>query len=93
MLNFLQIFKRKDCNYSEKLCFLIDQTYKHFCKQHKIRIGKKLDFHYTHYAKQSTLDAMFPVIQESRIDQCFSNCVNQLKREGKLLELQNYGIL
>ncbi|MDD3238240.1 MAG: hypothetical protein PHV37_09115 [Candidatus Gastranaerophilales bacterium] len=92
MFNVFKKFQSKGLNYSEKLIFLVDQTYKYYCTAHKKRISDKVDFHHTVYARKSTLEALKPVIAEKRVEKCFANCVSEMKQQGQTEELSLYGV-
>ena len=92
---FLQrIFSnKKECNYSEKLIFLINQTHKWFNVHYQNKTKNRVDIPYMVYADFATKEEIFKVVKENRVNECFKKCVEEMLNKGQVRELQVYGII
>lgn len=86
-------FTKKECNYSEKLIFLIVQTRKWFLAHYHNQNKNRVEIPYMISADLQTKKEISKIVKENRVDECFQKCVDELLKKGKIRELQVYGII
>lgn len=93
IIKFFKRFQKKECNYSEKLIFLIVQTRKWFLARYQNQNKNRVEIPYMISADLQTKKEISKIVKENRVNECFKKCVDELLEKGKIRELQIYGII
>lgn len=93
MIKDLRKFFRKECNYSEKIIFLVVQTRKFFSQKIQEELNGRIDIPYMYYADYLTRKEIKTIVREKRVDSCFKKCVKEMLKNGKKRELELYGVI
>lgn len=94
--NFKKLFARKkECNYSEKLIFLVDQTNKWFFDNYSKHVAKNKEVNIPAitFAKTTTKIVIDNIVKNNLVDYCFEKCVKEMQTKGQTQELIKYGII
>lgn len=90
---FKRLFQKKECNYSEKLIFLVNQTRKWFYALYQNKNNSRINIPYMISADFRTKEEISKIVKENRVNECFKKCVDEMLKDGEVDELKAYGII